>query len=264
MQHEDAVAERRVCFTPQDDGTTDLWASLPSDAAAAMRGVITQIAAVARAGRPDPDQRRADTLIDLVLAPLDPEQGTGDCGAGGGLKPNVNVTVSLSTLLGLDQQSGDLHGVGPIPAALARALAFDPTGTWHRLVTDDFGRFLDATPDTYRPGAALDRHVRYRDRTCRFPGCRRDSGHAELDHLIAFTDGGPTTEANLHALRGRHHHLKHETTWQVRRSPGGSTHWTAPTGHHYRQPPPDPLPVDSTMNPPPPPPTVVVLDDPPF
>ena len=200
------------------------------------------------------DQRRADTLIDLILGPQRR------------VEPQVNVTVSLSTLLRLDQQPGDLEGAGAIPAELARALAFDPNGTWRRLVTDEHGQFLDATPDTYRPGAALDRHIRHRDRTCRFPGCRTRSAHAEVDHILAWADGGPTIEANLQVLCGRHHHLKHETTWQVHRRRDGSTIWTSPTGHNYRQPPPVPLPVDTTMNPPPPPPTVTILDDdpPPF
>jgi hypothetical protein len=257
-QHEDAVAKRRVDFIAQDDGTTDLFASaLPSDAAAAMRDLIHRLAARSRGlDERTADQRRADTLIDLVLGDRPEEQ----------VRPTVQVTVAMSTLLGVDEQPGDLAGTGTIPAGLARALAFDPNGTWRRLVTDEAGQFLDATPDTYRPGAALDRHIRHRDQTCRFPGCRRDSGRTEIDHIIAFAEGGPTIEANLQALCGRHHHLKHETTWQVHRSGDGSTHWTAPGGRRYRQPPPDPLPIDTTMNPPPAPAKVILLDEdpPPF
>ena len=36
-QHRDAVAERRVVFTPQDDGTSELWALLPAEQAAALQ-----------------------------------------------------------------------------------------------------------------------------------------------------------------------------------------------------------------------------------
>ena len=120
-------------------------------------------------------------------------------------------------LLGLDEQGGHLGAHGPIPAALARALAFDPNGTWRRLG--------------------------------RFPGCRRDSNTCELDHVLAWADGGLTTVENVHALCPKHHHLKHQTTWQVQRQPDGSTRWTSPTGHSYLQPLPDPLPVDTTMTP---------------
>ena len=95
----------------------------------------------------------------------------------------------------------------------------------------------------------LDRHIRMRDQTCRFPGCRRNSEDCELDHVLAWGDGGLTTEATMHALCPRHHHLKHETTWRVQRWPDGSTRWISRTGHPYVQPPPDPLPIDMTLSP---------------
>jgi hypothetical protein len=72
---------------------------------------------------------------------------------GTGRRPQVNVTVAASTLLGIDDQPAELDGHGPIPAVLARALAVDPTGTWRRLLTDDHGRLVDVTSHTYRPPA---------------------------------------------------------------------------------------------------------------
>jgi hypothetical protein len=296
-RHDDARAERRVVFTPREDGMADLWAHLPADAAAAIRDLVHRVAAQAtRRGDPEDartaDQRRADTLIDLILDPTnDPSDPTdrpaGDPGDAFGDRgpdaspalhqyqhPNqgqrerrrarrrrrgrvrVNVTVALSTLLGVDEQGGELAGHGPIPAALARALAFDPTGTWRRLVTDDHGHYLRAGAHSYRPAAALERHVRLRDQTCRFAGCRTGSEHAEIDHIVAWADGGlTTTPENLQALCPNHHHLKHKTKWQVTRCPDASTRWISPAGHNYVQPPPDPLPVDTTMS--------VALDIPP-
>jgi hypothetical protein len=75
-----------------------------------------------------------------------------------------------------------------------------------------------------------------RDRTCRFPHCTRTARRCHLDHRIAWEAGGPTSEANLHALCARHHHLKHETDWKIRASDTGDTEWRSPTGHRYRQP----------------------------
>jgi hypothetical protein len=47
---------------------------------------------------------------------------------------------------------------------------------------------------------------------------------------------------NLHALCRRHHRLKHELTGtRVARAPDVTLSWTLPTGHHYRDEPPDPL-----------------------
>jgi hypothetical protein len=68
-----------------------------------------------------------------------------------GQRPAINVTVSLGTLLGCDDQPAHLDGYGPITAALARRLAADQTGSWRRLVTDENGRLLDYGRKTYRP-----------------------------------------------------------------------------------------------------------------
>ncbi|MEU0089319.1 DUF222 domain-containing protein [Kribbella sp. NPDC006257] len=89
-------------------------------------------------------------------------------------------------------------------------------------------------PDRYTPSAALDRYVRWRDRTCQFPGCRQPAEFADLDHRIPFAAGGPTTAANLWCLCRHHHRLKHEGGWQIHPNPDGSWTWTSPTGRHYR------------------------------
>ncbi len=237
-QHRDALSERRVIFTPLDNGMSELWALLPADTAANLKATIERIAeSWKHLDERSADQRRADALTALALG--QPGPGTG---------PAVQVTVALSTLLGLDQQPGELDGHGPIPPALARAIAADPTGTWRRLVTNTHGQLLDYGRHTHRPPANLDRHIRARDRTCTFPGCRRPAARCELDHITAWADGGTTSENNLHPLCSRHHHLKHDTRWTVRRNTDGSTRWQAPTGHVYERPPPDQLPIDTTAS----------------
>jgi hypothetical protein len=55
----------------------------------------------------------------------------------------------------------------------------------------------------------------------------------EVDHVIAWADGGTTDPDNLHTLCERHHHLKHEAGWSVRRSTDGTTTWISPTGRTY-------------------------------
>jgi hypothetical protein len=145
--------------------------------------------------------------------------------------------VNASTLLGLDDLPGDLDGYGPIPAAMARTIAGDLTGTWRRLLTDPAGTLIDSSC-TYRPPASLAEFVRARDRTCRFPGCHRPARRTELDHQQAWEPGGLTTAENLECLCSRHHHLKHEGGWRVTGNPAGELIWTSPTGHVYRSPPP--------------------------
>ncbi len=109
------------------------------------------------------------------------------------MRPAIQVTIALSTLLGLDDQPGELAGHGPIPAPLARHIAADPTSTWRRLITDPTGNLLDYRTTTYRPPANLTRFVTARDQTCTFPGCRRSAQRCDLDHQIPASAGGPPT-----------------------------------------------------------------------
>ncbi|MFN2560346.1 MAG: DUF222 domain-containing protein [Jatrophihabitans sp.] len=179
------------------------------------------------------DQRRADALVALLL-------GTDEVDAVGswqGRAPSVQLTVAATTLLGLDDHPGELDGYGPIPAAMARAIAADPTGTWRRLLTDNSGRLLDYGRTTYRPPQPLVDHVIARDRTCRFPGCTRPARRCHIDHQLPWNEHGTTAECNCQCLCSRHHHLKHETGWTVTGHPADDLTWTSPTGHTYRAPP---------------------------
>jgi uncharacterized protein DUF222/HNH endonuclease len=234
QRHQDAIGERRVVFSPQDDGVTELWALLPADGAALIETVLNSLASGQTDARPA-DQRHADALVDLFARVL----GDPDLPEAHGQRPAINVTVPLGTLLGCDEQPAQLDGYGPITATLARRLAADPTGTWRRLVTDDAGQLLDYGRRTYRPPANLTDHVIARDRRCTFPGCRRPARLCDLDHRDAFAEGGATSSDNLVALCKRHHHAKHDAGWQVRRRPDGANAWTSPTGHTYVRPPDD-------------------------
>lgn len=220
--------------------------------------LMTAVQAVADEAEPgDPrtaDHRRADTLVDLAACAL-----AGDCnprppgptrGPGRALPrrhgspPAVQVTVALSTLLGLDQQPGELAGHGPIPASMALRIAADPTGTWRRLITDDHGRLIDRGRSRYRPPRDLAEHVITRDRTCRFPGCRRAAQRCDIDHLRPYQTGGTTETCNLQCLCPRHHHAKHVAGWTVTGNPNGDLRWTSPTGRYDSRP--DELPIDHT------------------
>ena len=251
-QHTDAAAQRHVDIYPAEHGMAHLIALLPADGAAliatALDTAATRTAAAAGAGG-DPRtvaQRRADALVDLATCTLHGHRDTHTAGgpvdldATGvplwqGRRPTVQVTVALSTLLGLDTQPAALAGHGPIPAALALRIATDPTGTWRRLTTDDHGHLLDHGRTTYRPPANLREHIITRDHTCRFPGCSQPARRCDIDHITRTPSAAPPTNATC--LCTRHHHAKHDTDWQVTRTPDGTTHWTSPTGRHYTKPP---------------------------
>jgi hypothetical protein len=237
-RHVAAVAQRRVGMFPGEDGMATIWAQLPADGARiVMAGLNRYATPTGSADTRTADQRRADALVELGLAALNDPRVSGE------VKPAVAITVGLATLLGDNDQPGELSGYGPIPASMARRIAADPSGTWRRLVTDDTGRLLDYASTTYRPPADVARHVRLRDQKCVAPGCGHRADRCELDHRVPFPVGG-TNADNLQPLCKRHHIMKHRSRWRLGKLPDGVYEWTTPTGHRYRYKPPDlPAPV---------------------
>ncbi|MBP9086770.1 MAG: HNH endonuclease [Kofleriaceae bacterium] len=57
--------------------------------------------------------------------------------------------------------------------------------------------------------AAINRALRLRDRTCRFPGCTH-SRYVDGHHIKHWANGGKTELANLMLLCSTHHTLLHE------------------------------------------------------
>ncbi len=145
-KHARARQDRRVYFGPPSaEGMCELWALLPAHQAAELRAKVHALAASWK-GADDRtlDQRRADALCAL--------------GAGGRVSKAINVTVGLSTLLGVDDLPADLDGE-PVAAGIARALAFDPSARWRRLLVDDGSRLIDVVqPHLPTPRAAATLH----------------------------------------------------------------------------------------------------------
>lgn len=214
----------------------ELWALLPADQAVAVYAALDRYARGAGGDRQlGIDARRADALVTLVTSTA---SVPGEAEAGRTRPPRalVQVTIPATTLLGISEEPGELSGYGPIPADLARMLAAG--GVWRRLLTDPrSGALLELGRTTYVPPAALAEHVRARDVTCRFPGCRRPAVGCDLDHTRRYPDG-PTCPCNLAALCRHHHRLKHEAGWSVSQDEPGVLTWISPTGHVYRTHPP--------------------------
>lgn len=198
-RHRRAVRTRRVDVFADDDGMATFWARLSAEDASASFAWVTRVArglpATAEGVRESIDARRADVVAGLLtgrLQVLHPDSGPGTTARPVGAdKPLVQVAVPLTTLTGVCDEPGELAGYGPIPAHLAREIATDPASTWRRLLTDPVsGIVLDHGRTTYRPPAGLADLVRARDGTCRHPTCRRAATGCELDHVIAWRNGG--------------------------------------------------------------------------
>jgi hypothetical protein len=216
------VQERAVLLRPGEDGTAELRAVHldAADAIAAYQQLDVYARAMGTGDGRSMDQRRSDAMIDLIL-------GRAESRPGGA---RIHVTVAAGTLLGLDDKPAELSGYGPITAQAARELAAD--GVWRRILTDPAGTPLEVGSATYRPSTALAEHIRLRDGTCRFPGCRHPAWRCDLDHGTPFPRGG-TEPGNLSCLCRHHHRLKHERNWKMRTGEDGSIRWTSPTGRSY-------------------------------
>ena len=148
----------------------------------------------------------------------------------GGMGPGMLVTMPLTTLLGLSEESGDLAGHGRIPADMGRQLAQLAT-SWLLVLTDEQGQAIAAARKMRIPPAWLKRLIRVRDRHCRFPGCRRAAQYCEIDHVIAWEDGGLTVPENLQCLCKVHHAAKTAGHIHAEAGPNGAIAWTTRTGH---------------------------------
>lgn len=202
-------------------------------------------------------QLRADILTDLLLtaAPTaDPTRTDDGPGTLGTIRARIQVIVPALTMLKPGAENADpaeLVGHGPLDAATARTLAEATTLPWDRVITHPITGAVLHT-DTYHRTTAIDRHLRARDRHCRFPGCTTPATRCDIDHTHDHALGGPTTVTNLAHLCQRHHTQKQFTRWNVTQLPGGVLEWTSPTGRTYTD---EPLPYS--------PATRFLPDDPP-
>jgi hypothetical protein len=205
---------------------------------------------------PDPDRDGPPPLL-----PLPPVTGT------------LNLTMPVGTWLG-GTAPGDVSGFGPVPPGDARVLGqllaaapgtrscltltgADGTAVAHGcarnsgraaagqiptltvtikpLASGDCGDcgHHDEAP-RYRPSDRLRHLVVIRQRTCSFPGCRRNAATCDLDHTIPFDQGGRTCQCNLAPLCRRHHRAKQAEGWQLTQTGPGHLTWTLPHGRSYR------------------------------
>ena len=233
-RQEKAKAERRVEVFPLSDGMAGLTYVDSADRVQALDLWLTGRATAVKgpAGTDDRtlDQRRADVLGDVGVHGLAAE----DLPVRHGRRPQIQVTVALTTLLGLDELPGELAGYGPITAQTARRIAAD--GTWRRVLTDPrTGRFDELSVDCYEPPQDMADHVIARDRTCRTPGCRTPAARCDLDHRDPYPRG-PTSAGNLDPECRAHHNVKTHTDTTVLRDPDGGLTFTLPSGRSYHRP----------------------------
>ena len=233
------AAEGAFCYQGTDtaDRGAQILASLGQVAAQLRRQ-----AASGDGGTGEPERAiRADALYALVTqgvpggdrtgtgspAEVDPGSDIGPAAAEQGA-PNrgplsivtrpptcsVMVRVDLQALLRGHADPGEIceiDGQGPISVPMARGMANDSflRFVFHRSgdirAISHFGRTINQ---------ALRTALAHRDRRCVVPGCGVDWG-LEIDHVVPFAEGGPTSLDNLALLCHHHHFLKTFEGWRL-------------------------------------------------
>ncbi len=145
----------------------------------------------------------------------------------GGLPVQITVTTSIETLrTDLADQAlrpagtadafagegaADLNGQGSsahaqIPASSARRLACDADIL--PVVMNSQSQVLDIGRKTRLISPALRLAIELRDQHCRWPDCQANI--QEIHHIVFWSNGGSTNQANLAGLCRSHHRSVHE------------------------------------------------------
>jgi Domain of unknown function (DUF222) len=255
------------------DGTTNLWGTLYSTDAAVLDRRLTQMAHDVCDDDPRTiAQRRADALGALAAGADRLACGCGNAACPAGVDVNqratsvvIHVVAEESALTASPdpQMSGERSARPftpgtPLSEALAPDPEPDPSGDgitppsgWlvsggvvpAPLLAELIRGGAKVTPvwhpggapaeSGYRPSAALERFIRCRDLTCRFPGCDRPAEFCDVDHRVPWPLG-LTHPSNLRCLCRKHHLLKtFWTAWSDEQWPDGTIVWTAPSGQTY-------------------------------
>jgi hypothetical protein len=199
-QRKQVLEDRDVVVHKSGDSAMKIIAKLPPHQAQATYAVLNHLAHSAKTDDDDTRtlaQRRADVLRDLVLG-KDMER----------VSVKLNVTVPLTTLIGLNRQPGELSEYGPITAEQCRELAGN--ATLRRLVTDEFGHLLEADHNSY-PAADFGDLIRTRDRTCRQPGCAAPARKCDIVHTVRCKAGLATCATDCELLCKRHRLMRVRT-----------------------------------------------------
>ena len=230
-RHAQARDGRRVSIRDLDDGMSELSHLLPTPYAAAIFDRLTrQAKAVAATGDPrSRDQLRSDIATDLLLTGEPASGEDAPHPAAEGIRVQISIIIPALTLLGLDNEPATLAGRGPIDLDTACRLASNAPELL-RVLTDPVTEMIVAA-DLYRVSASLRRYLEARDRHCQFPTCNQDARYSDLDHTVAWQDGGTTVPENLAVLCRGHHTLKHHGGWKVKQVTPGVLQWTSPLGN---------------------------------
>ena len=123
---------------------------------------------------------------------------------------------------------------GDGPVNLGGALPLDDAAAqaWceRASISRDLGEIAESSTAAYEIPETYKAFVKGRDGGCRFPGCGAAPERCDIDHVVPFGDGGPTTPENLQCLCRRCHNLKTDRMVTAEITKDGNVRWTMPDG----------------------------------
>lgn len=229
--------QRYVEVATTTPGMAGIWANIHATDAAAFDQRLDLLAATVCPNDPRTVMQRRSDAVGAMAARADRllcACGSPDCTAiagPGAPAVVIHLVAERATVAGGDSAAGGVPGYlpkfGVQPAESVRNLAATAKCKPIALPGDE-------TEPGYRPTVALVEFIRWRDLTCRWPGC--DAPVCDNDHTIPYP-AGPTHPSNIKLYCRAHHLIKTfycgPGGWSETQSPDGSVTFTAPTGHTY-------------------------------
>ena len=247
LRYESARNERRVVIESTPEGTAHLHAMhLPPHRAQAIMSNLTSTARDLRGGSEarSTDQLRTDVLVDMLTNGATTSHNARSSSVGKEGRPGrtqrslvpdrrgtIHLHVDLDTLAALAEHPGDLQGYGPVVADVARQVAAESAEMeWRFTVVDPPAGGQVSGVTRRRPTVNQRRAVTHENATCVFPGCRVSAQECDVDHVVAWAEGGRTELGNLAPLCRHDHRIKHQAGWEYRKRPDGMASWVSPLG----------------------------------
>ncbi|MCW1820623.1 DUF222 domain-containing protein [Mycolicibacterium conceptionense] len=241
----DLAQDRFVQVDPGRPGAATIWANVDAEDAAALDQRLDAIADTVCEHDPrSRERRRAEAIGPLARleAQLVCRCGREDCSAAqkraAANAAVVHVLAEQATLDGTSDAPGYLPGYGILPAESVRNLAGRATIKPVRVPAPPSDQpaateHVEGAEPGYRPSVALSEFIRWRDLTCRFPGCDAPVARCDIDHTAPWPTG-PTHPSNTKLYCRAHHLIKTFCPgWTDRQFPDGTVEITTPTGHTY-------------------------------
>ncbi|HTM83339.1 MAG TPA: HNH endonuclease signature motif containing protein [Mycobacterium sp.] len=228
------AAEQEVWVSQRLDGLADVGGTVRSVDGIALDARLSALAATVCDHDPRSQQTRRSDAIGALVAGADRLAclcGRADC-------PAADAPTASPVMIHVVAEQATIEGRSDTPAAVIGSDAVIAPEVLAELVGVARRRPLinpgDAPAESgYVPSRVLADFVRYRDMTCRFPGCDKPAFGCDMDHTIAHADGGPTQASNLKCLCRLHHLVKTFGSWRDQQLRDGTVIWTSPAGCTY-------------------------------